>query len=818
MKTTFTTLFFILSISLSFAQSNTAEIVGSVKEATGTAVPFANILLLHAKDSSLVKGSISQDNGSFNINAVKYGQYLIAVSMVGFTKKYTERFTLSGGENSLAIEPIILTPLSNQLKEVTVAVKKPFIEQAIDRTIVNVANSIIGSGGTALEVLEKSPGITVDYQAETLQMRGKEGVILQIDGKQSYLSAQDAIALLRSMPSDNIDRIELITNPSARYDAAGNSGIINIRLKKNNNIGTNGSVSLAAGSGFYARERGSFQLNHKTPKMNVFGSYSLTNGNNYSNFALTQTIVAPTTTEPTRRVFGDQYSPNKMHDLGQNAKVGFDYALSKKSNMGVSWTGFWTKHEENVAATAEFQHGKTAPAPIYLSTKTAKTLSKPVENHLVNLNVQHNFGEKQGQLSADFDLGRFNSDYANTLFTQTLIAKTTAGLPPEKLVNTMPVKIDILTAKADYTRPLNSIWKIETGIKTADIKTDNDLKIRTGAKDVLTIDPDLSNHFTYTERVNAVYVNFLGKIKAKTEVQIGLRAEQTHSVGKSSTLTEATDRNYLNVFPTLFVSQTIAKDKIVTFSYSYRIDRPNYKAINPGREYVDFYAYAVGVPTIRPQFTHALEVKYNVANKIYLSLAADYTKDYLKSINYVVNEFSTARVWLNSGSVQGYTLTSSFPLTVTKGWQMQTNLLGYYKQFQFTYENTPVSVQNLSARAAVNNGFVFGHGWTGELNGWVNTPRQVSVIGFAPWMGVVDAGIQKSVSSVLKLKLSVQDIFKTSIYRETLTTPNGSTVSAVFKGDTRIAMLTFNYAFGNQQLKAMRQRRAASEDETRRAN
>jgi hypothetical protein len=149
---------------------------------------------------------------------------------------------------------------------------------------------------------------------------------------------------------------------------------------------------------------------------------------------------------------------------------------------------------------------------------------------------------------------------------------------------------------------------------------------------------------------------------------------------------------------------------------------------------------------------------------------------------------------------------------------MQTNLLGYYKQFQFTYENTPVSVQNLSARAAVNNGFVFGHGWTGELNGWVNTPRQVSVIGFAPWMGVVDAGIQKSVSSVLKLKLSVQDIFKTSIYRETLTTPNGSTVSAVFKGDTRIAMLTFNYAFGNQQLKAMRQRRAASEDETRRAN
>ena len=764
-----------------------------------------------ARDSSVAKGTASDQQGLYTFEDVRAGRYLVRATAVGYQKGHSTVVDVMTSPTNVPV--LTLTEVTGKLAEVHVTAKKPFVEQQLDRMVVNVANSIVGSGSTALEVLEKSPGVTVDYQNERLQLRGKDGVIVQIDGKQTYLSAQDVIALLRSMSSDNIETIELITNPSARYDAAGNSGIINIRLKKNANVGTNGTVSVAGGSGRFDRERGSLQLNHRTQKLNLFGSYSLNRGGNYWDFLLTRNQPDPTTTDLSRRNIVRQTTYLSFRDLGQNAKAGLDFSPTKHTTVGVVWTGFWSDHRERGPAEASFRRGDNQP--VYLQTQTNKTYDVISQNQIGNVNIQHSFGTKGGQFTADVDLGHFSRQYTNSLLTQTLLAIGDVSPPVGGLLITQPSTVDIRTAKVDYNRALSESWKLETGLKSASVKTDNDLHFSSGPDGSLVSDPTLSNHFQYTERVNAGYVSVAGKWH-KMDVQAGLRAEHTHSEGNSLTLNQVVVRNYLKWFPSLFVSQPLSENQTLTVSYSYRIDRPNYQNLNPARGYVDPFAYSIGNAYLKPQFTHALEGKLSLKNGVFTSLGANYTTDLMFFTIHALEGNKTYVTTENLGHSQGYTLTISWPMTVVKGWQLQANVLGYYNRFQYDYEGTVLQIQNVAGRLNGNNAFTLGHGWTAELNGWVSTPA-VNGIWSLPWLGALDTGIQKAVSPVLKLKFSVQDVFHTNRFRPSVSTPTGNQVG-VLTFDTRIALLNLTYSFGNQKLKAARQRRTGSDDETRRAN
>ncbi|GAB2601775.1 outer membrane beta-barrel protein [Spirosoma areae] len=804
-----------LSTPSLLAQAQTT-LTGSVHDGTGKALPFVSVALLNARDSSNTaarpaKGTASDQQGLYLFENVRAGQYIVRATAVGYQKVNSAVFEVA--TSPINVQTLALAELTGKLAEVQVTAKKPFVEQQLDRMVVNVANSIVGSGSTALEVLEKAPGVTVDYQNERLQLRGKEGVIVQIDGKQSYLSAQDVIAMLRSMSSDNIETIELITNPSAKYDAAGNSGIINIRLKKNNSVGTNGTVSVAGGSGRFDRERGSLQLNHRTAKLNLFGNYSLNRGGNYWDFLLTRNQPDPVSSDASRRNIVSQTTYLKFRDLGQNVKAGLDFSPSKTTTIGVVWTGFWSEHREQGPAGANFRRNEGGP--VYLQTSTHKTYSTVSQNQIGNLNLQHSFGEKNGQLTTDFDIGHFNRDYSNSLLTQTLIAIGDVTKPADGLLITQPSTVDIRTVKADYNRPLANGWKLETGLKSASVKTDNDLHLSSGTTGALIPDPSLSNHFQYTERVNAAYVSVSGKWK-ETAVQAGLRAEHTHSEGNSLTLNQVVERDYLKWFPSVFVSRPLSPNQTLTFSYSYRIDRPNYQNLNPSRGYVDPYAYSQGNAYLKPQFTHALEGKLSLKNGVFASLGASYTTDLMFFTIHAIEGNKSYVTLENLGKSQGYTLTLSYPLTITKGWQLQTNVLGYYNRFQYDYEGTVLQIQNVAGRLNGNNAFTLGHGWTAELNGWVSTPS-ITGIWRSPWLGALDTGVQKAVSSVLKLKFSVQDMFHTNRFRPSVETPNG-TQTGVLTFDTRVALLNLTYSFGNQKLKGERQRRTGSDDETRRAN
>jgi hypothetical protein len=680
--------------------------------------------------------------------------------------------------------------------------------------VINVAGSIIATGSTALEVLEKAPGVTVDRQNDALQLRGKDGVIVQIDGKQTYLAMQDVVNMLRNMSSDNIEKIELITNPGSRYDAAGNSGIINIRLKKNQNIGTNGVASVSGGSGRFDRERASLQLNHREEKVNLFGNFGLNRGGDYWNFITDRDQADGTVSDANRRNFVQQNTYLKFRNLGQNGKAGLDYMPSKMTTIGVAWTAFWNYNDQKGPATAVFR--RSPNQPVYLQTETNKNQGTNSSNQLGNINIQHTFGTKGGQLNADFDIGHYHRKFSNSLTTKTVLAPDGASPSIALLDNRMPTTVDILTAKVDYSRSLPNKWKLETGLKSASVRTDNNITVQTGIDGNLQTDPSQSNHFQYTEQVHAAYVSMTGKWGTKTDVQLGLRAEHTHSEGNSLTNNTIVRRDYLNIFPSLFISRPLAKDQTLTASYSYRIDRPNYQSLNPSRSYVDPYAFSQGNPYLKPQYTHSLEVKHGFKNKVFTSLGASFTRDLVFIVAYPLEGNKVYYIVENIGNSKAYNLTVSFPVTITKGWTMQTTLLGYYNQFNYTYQDTPLMLRQISGRLSSSSAIVFGKGWTAELSGRVNTPS-VYAIWRSPCLGSMDAGLQKVINTKLKVKLSVQDMLHTNRTIATLDTPT-NTQHVRISYDSRIALLNLTYTFGNQKLKAARQRRTAAEEEMQRTN
>lgn len=497
---------------------------------------------------------------------------------------------------------------------------------------------------------------------------------------------------------------------------------------------------------------------------------------------------------------------------GQNAKAGIDYFVNKKTVIGIVWTGFWNRHFEKSPAEARFR--REEKGNVYLETVSDKRIANIQSNHLFNANINHVFNDR-GQISVDFDFGKFDRIFDNSLSTSTIIPAA-SGDPVTDLLSYMPTTIDILGFRTDYIHTIKRKWKMETGLKVSSVKSDNNLQLSRGTNGSLKLDSTLSNHFEYTEEVYAAYVSFSGKLNLKTDILFGLRAEHTHSIGHSINLNNRVARNYLNLFPSIFVTRSLKKDHTLNLSYSYRIDRPNYQSLNPARSYIDPYAFSGGNPFLKPQFTHSLEIKHGFKNKLFTALGANYTTDLVFFVAQPIDANSTQRVPDNIGTSLQYNLTISFPVTVMKGWTMQNSVSGVFGKFNYRYKNLPLRVQQFSGRLNNANAFVFGKGWTGELSGTISTPTAYA-FRRSPWMGSMDLGLQKSFKNNWRAKLSMQDVFHTNRFISKMNVPDFEN-NARITFDSRIVMLNITYSFGNQQLKNSRQRKTASEEEIQRTN
>lgn len=795
----------LLGVSFVLAQTpaTKGKVSGAILDEKSQPFPFVNVLLLKAKDSTLSKGLAADDKGKFLFDQVDAGEYLTLVSMVGYQKAYSKVFSVS--DQTVNLPSFSLLPESQALKEVTVTAKKPFIEQEIDRTVINVENSIVSAGATALEVLERSPGVTVDQQNDRLQLRGKEGVIVQIDGKQTYLTQAELVNLLRNTPSDNIEKIELITNPSAKYDAAGNSGIINIKFKKNKNFGTNGNFSIGGGmaSPGYGRGNGSLALNNRKGKVSLFGTASAFEGEGFNRQEIYRAI--PYEGKTTTFIMD---SKSDWRARNYNYRVGMDYFATDKTTVGVLFSGFYNAWKNPIRATdARILNDDLSLRQTYHTDMNA---NNRMNNISANVNLKHQFNDKGKELTFDLDYVQYDSKGYNFLDTRYANPDGTSSGNPDIVRNNMPALINIGVAKLDYMQPVGK-GKFEAGLKSSYVKSDNNMIFETFG-DVWQLDPSRTNQFKYTENINAGYANYNGQFNSKTKFQLGLRAEHTHAIGNSVTLNNVRDRNYLNIFPSVFVSRNLDSSNVLNLSYSYRIDRPNYQSLNPFEYYLDPYTFQKGNPNLRPQYTHSFQLVHVYKSFLNTTLAYSRVKDMIADeVPMLVPEKNQTYVTTENLDNQNYiSLTISAPIPVKKWWNIQTNLSAAYNHYQTFYRNAPFDMKIFTYNAFVNNTFTLPKNWTAEISGWYNSPAIYGLLS-SKTQGAINLGLQKSLmDKKATIRLSVQDPFWTNKFRGT-TKFEDIDLRVKSTWPSRQARITFTYRFGNQNVKT-RQRNTGSDD------
>jgi outer membrane receptor protein involved in Fe transport len=798
--------------------AQTRKISGTVLDENAIALPFANVLLLNAVDSSLVKATASDLEGSFEMQDLADGNYLLKISMVGYSDFFTPKFQLNASTPELKLQPVKLAVAAGQLAEVKVVAQKPFIEQQLDKTVVNVENSIVSSGSTALEVLEKAPGVIVDRQNNSLKLKNNSGVLVMINGRRNYLSNEALMQMLSNMTSEEISSIELITNPSSKYDAAGNSGIINIKLKKNKSFGTNGTVSLSGGdtfipnsaSGLY-RGGGNVSLNHRNEKWNIFGNGNLNRTSSYSD----NNLIRSTNFETLRTEF-DQMSKRSGNGIYSSARIGADYFASDKTTVGFmfdanNWNGVMNSH--GLTNIVEIQNGIRNVSSLVPLSK----LKSDNWNMNGNLNLKHNFNDKGKEMTFDIDFSGFRNygfqEFDNRFYNS-------ENQLTSKLIqrNTTPSDINIYAARLDFIIPYQNSLKLEFGAKTSYVKTDNDFLFEVEEDGQWEVDRGKTNHFIYTEFVNAAYIN-VGKQWKKIGLQSGLRAEHTISEGNSITLDKVVPRNYLSLFPTLFINQKLTENHALRYSYSRRIGRPNYQQLNPFLFFLDPYTFEKGNEYLNPQFTDNLEFTYSYKGSSSISFGYAHTKD---NIFQVIEQDDETRVTYqtnkNLEKVENYSVNISVPVPVAKWWNMHNNFGFYYIHFKDSnVSGGVVDAGTLAYNFYTGHTFTLKNSWTAEANMWYNSPQLYGIINQKNPQYAVNAGIQKAFwEKKARLKFNINDIFLTSFFKGSIDHENVD-LKINNRWNSRRATLTFTYNFGNQNVKASRNRKTATDDLKQRA-
>lgn len=779
-----------MSISfVSFSQSN-GKISGMIKDGGNQKIiDAATISLLRAKDSSITKVAITDKEGNFIFENVKEGTYLVMASSIGHLKVYSSKLKISAEQNYLKIGTLQLIPVDKDLKEVTVTSKKQLIERKIDKTVVNVDAAISNEGSTALEVLEKSPGVTVDKDGN-ISLKGKQGVLVMLDGKPSYLTGLELANLLRSMPANNLDQIEIMTNPSAKYDAAGNSGIINIKTKKNKQRGFNGSVNLAYGQGVYEKTNNSLNLNYRNGKFNVFGNLG---GNYRENFNQLNIKRRYKNADGSLNAIFEQSAREMRYNSNYNAKIGVDFYSSKNTTVGIVITGFTTPSSQRGKNTSFLKSNLGIVDSIVTAVSYEKSTWK---NGAVNLNFRHQFDSTGRELTADVDYltydSRCDQNFTNSSYTPEWSIKNY-----DRLTGELPSLINIYTGKIDYTHPMKKGLKLETGIKSSFVKTDNTAGYFNLVGNVKTPDYDKTNQFIYEENINAAYVNMNRQVK-KWGIQAGLRFENTNYNGRQFGNPQRQDssfkKSYSSLFPTMFISYNANEKNQLGLSYGRRINRPNYQDLNPFMFFLDKFTYGSGNPFLKPSYAHTFELSHTYNQFLTTTFNYANTRN-LFSETFEQKGYATVVKQGNFGSTNSASLSVSAQKPVTKWWTAIVYTEYNYRNYKGLLNGEQINVAGGNYMINLNNQFKFNKGWSAEISGFYRTKGIEGQI-IIQSMGQLNAGVQKQVlKNKGTVKLNVRDILYTMQATGDISFQR---TDAYFhqERDSRVATISFAYRFG----------------------
>lgn len=804
--TTLTTLLYCLNTQAQSVPGG--NVTGNVVDEQKKPLDYVSIALLKAQDSTLVKGSFTSAEGAYSFDHLPEGNYLIAFNMVGYKKVVKGPFNITDSHQMYRLEDVLLTSAAKQLNSVNIVGKKPLVERQVDKTVLNIENSVLATGNTALEILKKAPGVSVDKDGN-VSLRGKKGVNVMVDGKPTYLSSEELANLLNATEGSAITSIELITNPSSKYDASGNSGIINIKLKKNRNYGTNGSVMAGAGYGRYYKANGGLTLNHREKKFNVFGDF------NYSrNKRIRDIGISRVNENGTDQTFFDQNGRQTGIRNNTNYKTGFDYFLNDRNTIGVVVNGYvnTADYASNIVTRIGDSPGKTDSL-----LRAVNPMDYTFKNTAYNLNYRGVLDTSGQEINIDADFSRLHREqadaYANTL--EDPFGKPIK--PTASFRNLTPALLKIWVVKADYTLPLSKKTKLDMGIKSSFVNTDNNNIVEDLINNEWQDNISQSNHFLYDENINAAYGTFRHEFK-NTTVQVGLRAEQTNSKGNSLTTQSIVDRHYLNIFPTVFINQVLSKNHEAGFSYSRRIDRPNYADLNPFIHYIDAYTYFVGNAFLNPQYTNSFEISYSYKKTINATLGYSHTSDVITFV--VLNDTAKKTLFAtnkNLASLKAYNLNISSPLRIFKWWNTNNNLTLFYNKFNTpALQGAPFESGQLSFNFNSTHTVTINPALNAEISGYYHSKGVEGTIATKETY-TIDLGLSKELlNKKLNIKVAASDLFNTLKDGETSKLP-GQTFTYRRKDETRVYRLTCTYRFGSSSIKGARKRSKGSDDELNRA-
>ena len=795
--------------SLSFALlffcfcSLTAQVSvnGKITDEKGQPVSFASIALIAAKDSQLVKGALSDETGAYSIPVQQPGDYRLMTTMIGYETKYSEIFTVAPDSRNVTAD-MTLRPADHLLKQAEVVAQRPLFEQKADRLIMNVANSPVASGGSALEMLQKVPGVLVIQDRVTLA--GNQSVQIWIDGKPSQYA--DMNAVLRDLPGDQIDRIELITQPGAKYDAAGGA-IINIILKRDANLGFTGTAAMTVGGSVYDqsdagtddrtyyRLNPSLSLNYRSGQWNLFSSYSYAHRTSFSVVKVERFIGAETYVQTS-------YNPS-FWDV-HNYRFGADFFATKKTTVGVLFRGFTRTGESNSNnLTNVFNQDQSQQTG---SFTTLNNTSSDRSNILGNINLKHEFNAETGHtLNVDFDHSRFNINNVSRL----TIFQNQPGSPESGSEQNLVQPIRISVGQVDYTLPIDSTFKLETGGKTSFATIDNDLEFLRGE----TVDPGQSNDFLYKENINAGYLNLSKKLK-RFDLNAGLRAEQT--VVSGETLDERVlDRNYLQWFPSASALYHLNDHFGLQGSYSRRVNRPGFQQQNPFAFFIDSLTYQQGNPQLRPETANETQLALTYDNQPFIRISYGKTEDVIIENAPRLEGTRTFTTAANLAQYERWAFELNFPIKYKKVIDGFGGNQFIYNAYDAEYLDTRYNRSRWNWLAYWQVNVNLPANFKVELGGWYMTKFLEEFFDITS-MGGLNVGISKTFRDQRgRLSLSVNDILYTQNsnvhidYADVL-------VNFFQRNDSRNARLTFSYRFGNTELKNARRRNTGSENESSR--
>ncbi|HYE76357.1 MAG TPA: TonB dependent receptor [bacterium] len=802
--------FLIINCPAGFAQSR-AAVTGTVLDASAQPVAFATVTLHRAADSLVVKSEFTDERGAFQVEGPAGTACRLSVAQVGFQRHWSAPFELPA--TGLALPAITLQPhQATNLREVTVVGQKPLFERFADRTVVNVEGSTIAAGNTALDVLGRSPGVTVDNN-DNLALRGRQGVLVLMDGKRVPMSGAELANLLRSLPAEQVKNIELITNPSAKYEAQGSAGIIAINLRKDQRLGTNATLNGSYGRGRYNKFNGGLSFNHRRQKINFFGSYSYTDREGFNRLTIHRDFFRGQ--GPERAFIGssDQENYVRPHFLTHSWKAGLDYNLTPKTLVGLALNGQDTRIPQTGSNSSQVYDAAGHRLSAY---RSANEQTQRLPNWAANLNLRHTFRTDSSgtrELTADLDYARY-SLYRDQALTTTVESNPES---PVLLRGDQEGHLSIQSFKADYAQPLPHGIRFETGLKTSYVTADNDVVFTRTQDQVSRVDVNQTNHFRYTENINAGYVNLSGALPGWT-LQGGLRVEQTNATGRQRIGNDRFDRHYYQLFPSAAIQRKLSDNHELGFSLSRRIDRPSYQQLNPFRSYIDSTTYGSGNKDLLPQTSYNLELSYTLKQKYGATLG--YSRTANPIIGVVQPIADTSRVVVsrevNLGTQHYYNLSFTIPADLAPWWSIYANTVAYYNHFQGTIVGSSLDKGRASFNANVTSSFKLGHGWTADLIGMYQAPERYGFFSIRP-IADLAVGIQKVAwQGRGTFKLNVTDVFYTNRMRATSAYDN-FVERFHQRRDSRVATLSFSYRLGNQKLAPSRRRQGGAEDEKRRA-